>query len=57
MGRGDGLVLPDQGATWTGVGVLALSTLLLALGNVRVSTWRRAADGEEAHNREASERS
>lgn len=48
MGRGDGLVLLDQGATWTGVGALALSALLLALGIFLFTRWRRASAREIA---------
>ena len=35
------VVLLDEAATWTGVGALALSALLLALGIVLFARWRR----------------
>jgi diguanylate cyclase (GGDEF)-like protein len=50
------LVLLDQRATWTGVGVLALSALLLALGILLFARWRRAAEHEAAEIRAAGER-
>jgi diguanylate cyclase (GGDEF)-like protein len=56
MGRGDGLVLFDQGAMWTGVGALALSALLLALGIVLFARWRRVADREIAQIQATGER-
>jgi diguanylate cyclase (GGDEF)-like protein len=56
MGRGDGLALLDQGATWTGVGALALSALLLALGILLLARWRRAADREVAQIQATGER-
>src|SRR6266545_6376180 len=56
MGRGGGLVLLDQGATWTGVGVVALSALLLALGILLFARWRRVAEREAAQIRAAGER-
>jgi GGDEF domain-containing protein len=56
MGRGDGLVLLDQGATWTGVGVVALSALLLALGILLFARWRRVVEREAAQIRAAGER-
>lgn len=42
------MVLLDQGATWTGVGALALSALLLALGIFLFTRWRRASAREIA---------
>ena len=56
MGRGDGLVLLDQGATWTGVGALAVSALLLALGILMFTRWRRAAANEVAQIQATGER-
>jgi diguanylate cyclase (GGDEF)-like protein len=56
MGRGDGLVLLDQGTTWTGVGALALSALLLALGILLFTRWRRAAANEVAQIQATGER-
>src|SRR6266508_4285331 len=56
MGRGGGLVLLDQGATWTGVGVVALSALLLALGILLFARWRRVVEREAAQIRAAGER-
>jgi diguanylate cyclase (GGDEF)-like protein len=50
------LVLLDQGATWTGVGALALSALLLALGIVLFARWRRGAEREVAQIRATGER-
>jgi diguanylate cyclase (GGDEF)-like protein len=50
------LVLLDEGATWTGVGALALSALLLALGIILFMRWRRAAAREIAQIQAASER-
>ena len=50
------MVLLDQGATWTGVGVLALSALLLALGILLFARWRRVAEREAALIRAAGER-
>jgi diguanylate cyclase (GGDEF)-like protein len=46
----------DEAATWTGVGALALSALLLALGIVLFTRWRRAAAGEIAEIRATGER-
>jgi diguanylate cyclase (GGDEF)-like protein len=50
------VVLFDQAATWTGVSALALSALLLALGILLFTRWRRAAAGEIAQIRAAGER-
>ena len=50
------MVLLDQGATWTGVGVLALSALLLALGILLFARWRRVAEREAAQLGAAGER-
>jgi GGDEF domain-containing protein len=50
------LVLLDQGATWTGVGALALSALLLALGIVLFARWRSAAAREIAQIQATGER-
>jgi len=50
------MVLLDSGATWTGVGALALSALLLALGIVLFARWRKAAAREIARIQAASER-
>jgi GGDEF domain-containing protein len=44
-GRGERLVLLD-GATWTGVGALAVAALLLALGILLFMRWRREAARE-----------
>jgi diguanylate cyclase (GGDEF)-like protein len=49
------LVLLD-GATWTGVGALAVAAVLLALGILLFVRWRREAAREIAHIRAASER-
>src|SRR6266550_2928663 len=54
--RGAGMVLLDSGATWTGVGALALSALLLALGIVLFARWRKAAALEIARIQAASGR-
>ena len=51
------MVFLDEAATWTGVGALALSALLLALGIVLFTRWRRAAAGDIAEIRAAGERS
>jgi GGDEF domain-containing protein len=56
MGRGDGLILLDQEATWTGVGALALSALLLALGILLFARWRRVAEHEVAQIQATGER-
>jgi len=56
MGRGDGLILLDQEATWTGVGALALSAFLLALGIVLFARWRRVAEREVAQIQATGER-
>jgi diguanylate cyclase (GGDEF)-like protein len=50
------LLLIDDGATWTGVGALALSALLLALGIKLFARWRRAAAREIAQIRATGER-
>jgi diguanylate cyclase (GGDEF)-like protein len=50
------LVLLDEGATWTGVGVLAVAVLLLALSVVLFTRWRRAAAYEIAQIQATSER-
>jgi diguanylate cyclase (GGDEF)-like protein len=50
------VVLLDEAATWTGVGALALSALLLALGIILFARWRRAAAGELAQIRSTGER-
>jgi diguanylate cyclase (GGDEF)-like protein len=50
------LVLLDEGATWTGVGALALAALLLALGIILFARWRRAAARDIAQIRETGER-
>jgi diguanylate cyclase (GGDEF)-like protein len=50
------VVLFDEAATWTGVGALALSALLLALGILLFTRWRRAAAGEIAEIHATSER-
>jgi diguanylate cyclase (GGDEF)-like protein len=50
------LVLLDEGATWTGVGALALSAFLLALGLVLFARWRGAAAAELAQIRATNER-
>jgi GGDEF domain-containing protein len=50
------LGLLDQGATWTGVGALALSALLLALGIVLFARWRSAAAREIAQIQATSTR-
>jgi diguanylate cyclase (GGDEF)-like protein len=56
MWEGGGLLLLDEGATWTGVGALALSGLLLALGIFLFARWRRAAAGEIAQIQATSKR-
>jgi diguanylate cyclase (GGDEF)-like protein len=53
---GGGLLLLDEGATWTGVGALALSGLLLALGIFLFARWRRAAAREIAQIQATSKR-
>jgi diguanylate cyclase (GGDEF)-like protein len=50
------LVLFDQGATWTGVGALALSALLLALGILLFTRWRREAEREISQIQATGER-
>jgi diguanylate cyclase (GGDEF)-like protein len=55
-GRGEGLVLLDEGSTRTGVGALAVAVLLLALGIVLFVRWRRAATREIAQIQATSER-
>jgi diguanylate cyclase (GGDEF)-like protein len=40
------VALFDQAASWTGVGALALSALLLAVGILLFTRWRRTAAGE-----------
>lgn len=50
------MFLLDQAATRTGVGALVLSALMLALGIVLFTRWRRAAAGEIAEIRAAGER-
>jgi diguanylate cyclase (GGDEF)-like protein len=50
------LVLFDQGATWTGVGALALSALLLAIGILLFARWRRAAKREISQLQATGER-
>jgi GGDEF domain-containing protein len=50
------LVLFDSGATWTGVGALALAALLLALGIVLFARWRKAAAQEISRIQATSER-
>jgi diguanylate cyclase (GGDEF)-like protein len=50
------LLLLEEGATWTGVGALALAALLLALGIVLFTRWRRAASHEIAQIQATSER-
>jgi diguanylate cyclase (GGDEF)-like protein len=50
------VALLDQAATWTGVGALALSAFLLALGILLFMRWRRAAAGEIAEIRATGER-
>jgi len=50
------LVLLDQGATWAGVGALALSALLLVLGILLFARWRRAAEREVGRIRATGER-
>jgi GGDEF domain-containing protein len=54
-GRRGRVVLLD-GATWTGVGALAVAALLLALGIPLFVRWRREAAGEIADVRAAGER-
>jgi GGDEF domain-containing protein len=49
-GEGEGLVLLD-GATWTGAGALAVAALLLALGILLFTRWRREAAREIAQIR------
>jgi diguanylate cyclase (GGDEF)-like protein len=50
------LALLDQGATWAGVGTLALSALLLALGILLFTRWRRVAQREVAQIQATGER-
>lgn len=50
------MVLLDEGATWTGVGALGLSALLLGLGMVLFVRWRGAAAREIAQIQATSER-
>ncbi len=50
------MVLLDEGATWTGVGALAVAALLLALGIILFARWRRAAAREIARIQETGER-
>jgi diguanylate cyclase (GGDEF)-like protein len=50
------LVLFDQGATWTGVGALALSAFLLALGILLFTRWRRVAKHEISQIQATAER-
>lgn len=50
------MVLLDQGATWTGVGALVLSALLLALGTLLFTRWRRASEHEIAQIQATGER-
>jgi diguanylate cyclase (GGDEF)-like protein len=53
--RGE-VALFDEAATWTGVGALALSAAVLALGIILLARWRRAAAGEIAEIRATGER-
>jgi diguanylate cyclase (GGDEF)-like protein len=50
------LVLLDSGATWIGVGALALAALLLALGILLFARWRKAAAHEISRIQATSER-
>lgn len=50
------MVLADEAATWTGVGALASSGLLLLLGLLLFTRWRRAAARELAQIHATSER-
>ena len=50
------LVLLEERATWTGVGALALSALLLALGMLLFSRWRGATAREIAQIQATGER-
>jgi diguanylate cyclase (GGDEF)-like protein len=50
------LVLLDEGATWTGVGALAVAALLLAVGIILFARWRRAAAREIAQIQTTGER-
>ena len=50
------MLLLEEGATWTGVGALALSGLLLAFGIFLFARWRRAAAREIAHIQATSKR-
>jgi diguanylate cyclase (GGDEF)-like protein len=50
------VVLFDEAATWTGVGALAISALLLGLGILLFTRWRGAAAGEIADIRATGER-
>ena len=50
------MVLFDEAATWTGVGALAISALLLGLGILLFTRWRGAAAGEIADIRATGER-
>jgi GGDEF domain-containing protein len=50
------LVLLDEGATWTGVGALAVPALLFALGIILFARWRRAAAREIAQIQKTGER-
>jgi diguanylate cyclase (GGDEF)-like protein len=50
------LLLLDEGATWTGVGALALAALLFVLGILLFTRWRRAASREIAQIQAAGER-
>ena len=54
-GEGEELVLLDA-ATWTGVGALAVAALLLALGIVLFTRWRREAVSQMAQIRATGER-
>ena len=56
IGERSELLRLDEGATWTGVGALSLSALLLALGILLFVRWRRAATREIAQIQAASER-
>ena len=50
------MVFLDSGATWTGVGALALAALLLALGILLFARWRKAAAREISRIQATSER-
>jgi GGDEF domain-containing protein len=50
------LVFFESGATWTGVGALALAALLLALGILLFARWRKAASHEISRIQATSER-